>query len=578
MPSKSPRFDRFPPSTPTELEKAGWDKPDIVLISGDAFVDHPSFGPAVITRVLEAAGFKVAVLPQPDWRTVEPFRALGEPRLFFAVTGGNVDSMVANYTPFRNKRKKDAYSPGGRPGMRPNRAPIVYAHRAREAFPHVPIVLGGVEASMRRLSHYDFWEDKLRRSILLDAKADLIIYGMAEEATAEAAKRMAAGKGIVGMKDLRGTVFVTEESALDPDAILLPSYEEVEQDKKAFTASFRQRHEALDPFAAIFLAEPYAGRRVVQTPPPLPLEPDALDNLFALPFTGEPHPRYGKEEIPALRTVESSLSTHRGCFGGCTFCGIGFHQGRIIQSRSPESILEEAKRLAGRKSFHGTINDVGGPTANMYAFVCRAAQEGEACRRPRCLLPKPCRKLEDGHRQSVELLEALRELPKVNHVFVQSGIRHDLALRGEGPCYLEALVKHHISGTLKVAPEHSDDKVLKAMGKPSFDLYEKFRKEFDRLNREEGKKQFLVSYFISAHPGCGLKEMKALKRDLDRLGLKPEQIQDYTPLPGTTASVMFYTGLDPFTDKPIHVAGTDRERRDQRRIIQPKGKSSKNWE
>jgi uncharacterized radical SAM protein YgiQ len=540
----------------------------VILISGDAYVDHPAFGAAVIVRTLEAAGFRVAVLPQPNWRSLGPFRSLGRPRLFFGITGGNVDSMVANYTPFRNRRKADDYAPAGKPGLRPNRAPVVYANRAREAFPGVPLVLGGVEAGMRRLSHYDFQENRIRRSILLDAKADLLLYGMAEEGVVELARALAAGSSIEKIRTFPGSVYAAEEALVDPGILRLPDFEKVKQDPLAFTRSFRLRQSAADPFKAQAIAEPYGRRLVVQNPPPPPPPQARLDAVYALPFTRKAHPRYGGEEIPALRTVQHSIITHRGCFGDCAFCGIAFHQGRVIQNRSRESILAEAAVLTADASFRGTINDVGGPTANMYGFSCRAARSGKPCRRPHCLIPKPCPQLEDGHADGVRLLKAIRALPEVKHVFVQSGIRHDLALTEKGLPYLAELVRHHVSGTLKVAPEHSEDVVLEAMKKPPFHVYEAFRRTFDRLNREAGRRQYLVSYFISAHPGCGMKEMRALKSKLDRMGLKPEQIQDYTPLPGTAASVMFHTGLDPFTDQPIHVARTDRERRAQRREIQ----------
>jgi uncharacterized radical SAM protein YgiQ len=559
---------RFPPTTREELERAGWDRADVVLVCGDAYVDHPAFGAAVIARRLEAAGFRVGVIPQPDWRSAKPFKALGRPRLFFGITGGNVDSMVANYTPFRNRRKRDDYSPGGKPGRRPNRAPIVYAQRVREAHPDVPVLLGGVEAGMRRLSHYDFWEDRIRRSMLLDAKADLLLYGMAEEAAVELARALAAGKRIEEVRRLPGSVYAANEDEVDPEIPRLPDFDRLAADPRAFTESFRLRHAAADPFKRQAVAEPYGPRLVVQNPPPLPLPPERLDAVYALPFTRRAHPRYRGQEIPALRTVEQSITTHRGCFGDCSFCGIAFHQGRLIQGRSMESILEEAKRLARDDRFRGTINDVGGPTANMFGYACRKAAAGDPCRRPHCLFPKPCPQLADGHGESVRLLRAVRSLPGVKHVFIQSGIRHDLALSKEGLPYLDEVVRHHVSGTLKVAPEHSEASVLEAMRKPPFETYEAFRRTFDRLNREAGRRQFLVSYFISAHPGCGMAEMRALRAKLDRLGLKPEQIQDYTPLPGTAASVMFHTGLDPFTDEPVHVERTDRERRAQRRVIQ----------
>jgi len=573
--AKTPSIYSFPPTTPEELRIAGWDCADVIIISGDAYVDHPAFGPAVIVRILQAAGFKVAVIPQPDWKTVSPFKSMGKPRLFFGITGGNVDSMVANYTSFKNRRKKDSYSPGGKPGARPNRASIVYANRAKEAFPDAPIVLGGLEASMRRLSHYDFWEDKIRRSLILDAKADLLLYGMAEQNVVQLARLLDEGEPISKIRSIPGSVFVASKNDEIPELQLLPSLEDVQKNPKDFTLSFRRRCESADPYKAMTIGEAYGDRVVVQTPPLKPLSSGTLDAIYELPFTRLPHPRYEKIPIPALSTVETSIVTHRGCFGGCTFCSIGFHQGKIIQSRSKKSIKREVGAIMDTPGFKGTLNDIGGPSANMYGFTCKNAKAEKRCKRSSCLSPKKCPNLIDGHRSSVNLLKMIRNTTGVKRAFVQSGVRYDLCLEKEGLNYLKAIVENHISGTMKVAPEHSEKHVLEAMGKPSFEQYEKFRRIFFKLNNQSGLKQFLVNYIISAHPGCTETDMHSLKRKLDKIGINPEQIQDFIPLPGTAGSVMYYTGLNPSNDKPLYVARTDKERKKQRTILQPKKPGSK---
>jgi uncharacterized radical SAM protein YgiQ len=444
----------------------------------------------------------------------------------------------------------------------------------------VPIVLGGVEASLRRLSHYDFWEDKMRRSILLDAKADLLLYGMAEESVVALARALAEGRTLDEARQIRGACYLAPESEVSEDTLRLPGFEEVRKEPLAFTRSYRVRHRAADPHANQRLAEPYGKRWVIQQAPPLPLSREKLDGIYELPFTRAIHPCYGKKDVPALRTVLTSMVTHRGCFGGCSFCSIGFHQGRTIQDRSQASLIREVESLTRDPRFKGTLNDLAGPSANMYGYTCKRTAAGKACKRPHCLHPEPCKRLTEGYDRIISLLRAVRKVPGVKHAFIQSGIRHDLTLCDKGLAYLEEVVNHHVSGTLKVAPEHSEKKVLDLMRKPDFALYEEFKAIFDRMNRQAGLRQYLVSYLISAHPGCGMKEMKALKDKLNRMGLKPEQIQDYTPLPGTEASVMFATGLDPFTDRPLFVARTDRERRDQRRVIQPPGEEGRatDWE
>jgi len=552
-----------------DLQRRNWAELDIILITGDAYVDHPAFGAAVIGRVLEHAGYRVGIIAQPDWKSTRDFLVMGKPRLFCGITSGNVDSMVANYTANKRPRQSDDYSPESQPGLRPDRALIVYANRAREAYgKDVPIVLGGIEASLRRLAHYDYWDDKVRRSVLLDAKADILVYGMGESAVLEIARRLSP-KAAEGLDGIRGTVIVRKSMDNLDDPVTVPSFEEVKKDKAAFNKAFVAISENQDPFTARPVVQGHGNRCVIQIPPPLPLETRRLDEIYALPFQRDVHPSYqSKGRIKAIDTVRFSIISHRGCAGQCNFCGLYFHQGRIIQSRSPASILNEAGLLAKRKDFRGTITDVGGPTANLYLASCRRWESEGACRERSCLLPKRCHYLELGYSQNLELLEKISSLPGVKHVFIGSGLRYDL-LTSPGPRkYLESVCRNHISGYMKIAPEHVCDSVLKQMNKPPFEVYEAFVKRFDQTRKNLPRRVFLVNYFLSSHPGSTLADALNMALFLRRRGIKPEQVQDFIPLPMTASGCMYHTGRNPFTGEKVYVARTFRERKKQRALIQ----------
>jgi len=555
-------------TTKREMRDGGLPQLDVILVSGDAYVDHPSFAAAMIGRALEAEGLSVGIIAQPDWTSVGDFRRLGRPRLFFGVTAGNVDSMLAHYTVARKLRRDDAYSPGGAAGLRPNRATIVYANRLREAWPGVPIVLGGIEASLRRLAHYDFWQDKVRRSILLDAKADLLVYGMGEPQVIEIARRLAEGEPVGQLDDIRGTVF--ERSSKDyspPDhAVAIPSYEECAAETGKFVEAFRSIYYEQDPSAGRALAQPHGGRVVVQNPPAAPLSAEELDRLYELPFERRWHPAYDSAGgVPALETVRFSIVSHRGCYGDCAFCALTFHQGRIVQSRSVASILREVEELKKLPEWRGVISDVGGPTANMYGTGCsRGAQH---CRTGRCLGDKPCPQLRTDPTPMLEMLRAVRNAPGVRKVFIGSGVRFDLCLGRAGDRYLREVCEHHISGQLKVAPEHVSPRVLRIMGKPGPEAFEEFRRRFEKINKRLGKRQYLVCYFMSSHPGCGMKEMRELAGYLQRAGMRPEQVQDFYPCPMTLATCIYHTGVHPLTGERVYVAISDRDKLAQRHLL-----------
>jgi len=586
----------FLPTTGAEVKDRGWHDLDVVLVTGDAYVDHPSYGAAVIGRVLQAAGFRVGIIAQPDFRTTRDFSRLGRPRLFFGVTAGNMDSMVANYTAHKRPRLNDDYSPGGRPGLRPDHAAVVYANRAREAFRDVPIVLGGIEASLRRFAHYDWWKNEVRRSILLDSRADILVYGMGETQVLEIARRLAAGENLHG---IRGTAVTAgsrvqgftgsrleearsrgQEAGDDvpgigdhggSDIIKIPSYEEVREDIDKFNEAFRTIVENQDPFTGRTLAQGHANRYVLQYPPALPLETKDLDAVYELPYVRGWHPSYnGEGGVPGFETVRFSIISHRGCPGECSFCGLSLHQGRIVSSRSESSILKEAQALTRRKDFRGTITDVGGPTANLYGAVCGRWQGKGACGNRHCLTPTPCRNLKPGYEKGLSLYGKLRALPGVKHVFIESGFRHDLLVDPKARGYLERICKDHLSGRMKVAPEHSSDRVLDIMNKPSFSVYEQFSALYRSICRKLGKDQHLVSYFISAHPGCTLEDSLSLALRLGELGIHPEQIQDFMPLPMTLSGTVYHTGKDPFTEKEVYVPRSFRERKMHRALIQHK--------
>lgn len=556
-------MSRHLPTTLDEARSRGWHELDIVLVTGDAYIDHPAFGVPLLGRWLEAHSFRVGIIAQPDWRSKEPFMALGRPRLFFGVTAGAMDSMVAHYTPRKKLRHDDAYTPGGKHGSRPNRATIIYTSRLKEAYRDVPVVLGGIEASLRRLAHYDYWDDKVRRSILLDAKADLLLYGMGEYPLLELAQRLKAGETLDQIRtDLRSAAYAAKTAP--EGALLLPSCEQVATSAADYLQAFRTMEQELNPGCARTLAQPHADRILVCNPPAQPLSTKQLDAVYALPFSREPHPSY-KEQIPAYEQIKLSLTSHRGCYGGCSFCAITAHQGKFIQSRSSASIVKELQALSMKSWFRGTVSDIGGPTANMYGTGCGAPDGGSSCRRHSCLQPSPCPNLRADDRAAVALLRKAAGLPGVRTVTVTSGVRHDLLQ--QQPVYFQELVARHIGGLLKVAPEHLVDQVTSLMRKPGREVFACFLERFRDENLKVGKQQGVIPYLISGHPGCRIDEMVQLVQQLNRLKLKVEQAQEFTPTPGTAATCMYYTGLDPDSGKPVYVARTDREKILQKSIL-----------
>ncbi len=568
----------FLPMSIKEVKRRGWEELDIILITGDAYVDHSSYGTAVIGRVLEKRGYRVGIISQPDWRDTKDFQKLGKPKLFFGITAGNMDSMVANYTANKKPRKKDDYSPGGQAGLRPDRAVIVYANRIREAFGDVIIVIGGIEASLRRFAHYDWWDNTVRRSIIFDARADILVYGMGERQIIEIADRIKQGKGL---KHILGTATIAkdvEDSIKEgTDFIEIPSYEEVKNDKEKFNEAFRLIYTNQDPFRGKTIIQKHGNRYLVQYPPQPPLSEREMDEIYELPYTRNPHPSYDASGgIPGFETVRFSIISHRGCCGECSFCGLYMHQGRIVQSRSKHSILKEAKLISERKDFRGTITDVGGPTANLYKAKCPLWDKKGACINRKCLIPKKCNNLKLGLRDCIDLYKEILNISKVKHVFIESGIRYDLISGKDGEEYLVAICKNHISGQMKVAPEHCVDRVLKLMNKPPIECYERFVERFKEVNAKLKKDQYLVHYFITAHPGSTLEDAYAMSRYLKKKNIYPEQIQDFMPLPMTTSGCMYYTEIDPFTGEKIYVAKTFKERKMHRALIQYKNPKNKN--
>jgi uncharacterized radical SAM protein YgiQ len=549
-----------------ELADRGWNEADVVFVTGDAYIDHPSFAMAILGRVLEAAGYRVGIVSQPDWRKVDDWRRFGRPRLFFAISAGNMDSMINHYTANKKVRNDDAYSPGGRIGLRPDRATLSYCQRAREAYPGVPVIAGGVEASLRRLAHYDYWSDKVRRSILLDSKADLVVYGMGEELILEIARRLDAGQAVKDLRDMRGVAYALGASETPPaDAIVLPSYDEVVADKPTFAEATKIIHNETNPYNARRLVQWHDKQAIVCNPPRFPLSERSMDVIYGLPYTRRPHSSY-TEPIPAFEMIKDSVTIMRGCFGGCTFCSITAHQGRIIQSRSQESVLGEIREMGSDPKFKGTISDIGGPTANMYQMKCTRPEVEAICRRQSCVHPTICKLLGTDHGPLVELMKEARQTPGIKKVLVASGIRMDLARRS--PEYMQELVRHHIGGHLKVAPEHTDPDVLMKMRKPANDDFEKFAEVFDRESKKAGKKQYIVPYFIASHPASDLDAMINLAVFLKQSGYRPDQVQDFIPAPFDVATAMYYTGIDPFTKKPVYVAQHLRDRKLQRALMQ----------
>ena len=557
------------PVSREDMERRGWEQCDFIYVTGDAYVDHPSFGHAIISRLLEAHGYKVGIIAQPDWKDPESVRILGEPRLGFFVSAGNMDSMVNHYSVSKKKRAKDSYTPGGLMGKRPDYATVVYCNLLRSAS-KMPIIIGGIEASLRRLAHYDYWSGKLKRSILLDSQADLLSYGMGERSVVEIADALNSGIDIKDITFVEGTVY--KAASLDSvyDEIMLPSYRELTSDKTVYAQSFYTQYCNTDPFSGKRLVEPYGEHLyVVQNPASKPLSQEEMDDIYALPYMRSYHPSYeAAGGIPAIAEVKFSLISNRGCFGGCSFCALTFHQGRIVQTRSHDSIVAEAELLTQEPDFKGYIHDVGGPTANFRQPSCEKQMKFGACPEKQCLFPKPCRNLNPDHSDYIALLKKLRAIPKVKKVFIRSGIRFDYLLAEKNRAFLKELCQYHVSGQLKVAPEHISDNVLKRMGKPENSVYRQFMKEYGAMNEKLGLKQYLVPYLMSSHPGSTLKEAVELAEYLRDLGYMPEQVQDFYPTPSTLSTCMYYTGLDPRTMEKVYVPTNPHEKAMQRALIQ----------
>lgn len=560
----------FLPICKEDMEQKGWTQADFVYVSGDAYVDHPSFGHAIITRLLEAYGYKVCVIAQPDWKKKESIMEFGEPRLGFLVSAGNMDSMVNHYSVSKKRRAADAFTPGGVMGKRPDYATIVYSNLIRQVYKHTPVIIGGIEASLRRLSHYDYWSDKLKRSILLDSGADLLSYGMGERSMVEIAEALDSGLDIKDITYIDGTVCKMRDLSSVYDAVTLPSYEELKADKLKYAESFYTQYCNTDPFAGKRLVEPYGEHLyVVQNPPAKPLSQAEMDRIYSYPYMRTYHPSYeAAGGVPAIREVKFSLVSNRGCFGGCNFCALTFHQGRILQTRSHESLLAEAKQFIWDEDFKGYIHDVGGPTANFRSPSCEKQLEKGVCKTKQCLFPRPCRNLKADHKDYIKLLRKLRELPNVKKVFIRSGIRFDYVMADRDDTFFRELCQHHVSGQLKVAPEHIADAVLSKMGKPENKVYQAFVEKYKKINKEIGKEQYLVPYLMSSHPGSTMKEAIALAEYLRDLGYMPEQVQDFYPTPSTISTCMYYTGVDPRDMKPVYVPKNPHEKAMQRALIQ----------
>lgn len=559
----------FLPITKKECEKRGWEQPDFVLITGDGYIDHPSFGTAIISRLLESRGYKVAILAQPDWNSKQDFMKFGKPRLGFLINSGNVDSMVNHYSVFKHKRRTDAYSPGGESGKRPNRAVIVYSNRAREAYKDVPIIIGGLESSLRRFSHYDYWDDKVRRSILLDAKADILVYGMGERAIVEIAEALDSGIEAKDIGWIRGTCVKAKEIYMDEDTVMLPDFDEVIKSKKVYAESFAIQYKNNDSITANRLVEKYGeGLYVIQNQPQPPLETQELDDLYELPYEGTYHPSYEVYGgIPAIKEVEFSIISSRGCFGGCSFCALTYHQGRQVRGRSKGSIVREGKKLTTLPGFKGYIHDVGGPTANFRRPSCKKQLTKGVCSHKDCLYPHPCNQLNVDHKEYLSILRELRGIEGIKKVFIRSGIRFDYVMADKNDEFLREVCKYHVSGILKVAPEHVSQRVLSYMHKPEKKVFEAFSKKYKKINEELGLKQYLIPYLISSHPGSTLEDAIELAIFLSDNGFVPDQVQDFYPTPGTLATCMYYTELDPLTMKKVYVAKSMEDKKMQRALI-----------
>ncbi len=563
---------QFLPVTMEECRERGIEQVDFVYVIGDAYVDHSSFGPAIISRVLESRGYSVGIIAQPDWKKDESIRVFGEPRLGFLVSAGNMDSMVNHYTVSKKHRQKDSFSPGGKMGLRPDRAVIVYGNLIRRSYKKTPVILGGIEASLRRLGHYDYWSDQVKRSVLLDAGADLISYGMGERSIVEIADALQAGIDIKDITFIRGTVYKSKTLDHIPNPVCLPSFEAIQKDRMEYARSFSVQYKNTDPFQGRTLVEDYGNQGyIVQNPPAYVLSKQEMDDVYDLPYMRTYHPMYEKEGgIPAIEEIRFSLASNRGCFGSCNFCALTFHQGRIVQVRSHESLLKEAEEMTKDPNFKGYIHDVGGPTADFRQPACKKQLTKGACSNRQCLFPKPCPNLEADHGDYLALLRKIRKVPGVKKVFIRSGIRFDYVLADKKSPFLQELTDYHVSGQLRVAPEHVSDVVLKKMGKPSHEVYQEFLKKYQSCCRKSGKEQYAVPYFMSSHPGCGLKEAIELAEYIRDLGFTPEQVQDFYPTPSTISTCMYYTGVDPLTMEKVYVPKNPHEKAMQRALIQYK--------
>ena len=560
----------FLPITKEEMDARGWDRPDFVCVTGDAYVDHPSFGVAIISRLLESKGYKVAMLPQPDFTSPRDFTRFGPPRYAFLVTGGNIDSMVAHYTAAKRLRSDDAYTPGNRAGKRPDRACTVYARLCKEAYPEIPVVIGGLEASLRRFAHYDYWDDAVRPSILVESGADLLSFGMGERSMAEIARRLAAGEEIRTIRDIRGTCYLCSlTDPVPPGAVSCASFDKVRLDKTAYARASRIQLEQQDHIYGKAVTQKHGDKMLVQNPPSIPLSQEELDAVSDLPYQRYYHPSYEAQGgVKAIEEVEFSIIHNRGCYGACNFCSIAFHQGRFVTPRSHESVIREAQSFVGNPRFKGYIHDVGGPTANFRGPACQKQQKSGVCMGKKCLYPAPCPAIKADHSDYIQLLRKLRAIPGVKKVFVRSGLRYDYIMADKSTAFLDELVRHHVSGQLKVAPEHISPPVLARMGKPSVQTYNRFCKAFYDATRRAGKEQYLVPYLISSHPGSTLRDAVALAVYLKENRIRPEQVQDFYPTPGTASTTMFYTGIDPWTMEKVFVPTAPQEKRLQRALLQ----------
>ncbi|MCT4621280.1 MAG: YgiQ family radical SAM protein [Marinisporobacter sp.] len=563
------RINDFLPICKENMGKRGWNQLDFIIVTGDAYVDHPSFGTAIISRVLEDAGYKVGIIAQPDWKNINDFKRLGRPRLGFLINAGNLDSMVNHYSVNKKRRKEDLYAPGGKMGLRPDRATIVYTNMVRQAYKKIPIIIGGIEASLRRFAHYDYWNDSVRRSILFDSEADLLIYGMGEKQVIEIAEHLNNGLDIQYIRHIPGTCYKVEQIEEVYDYIQVPSFEKVREDKISYAKAFKIQYEEQDSIRGQVIVQKHKDTYIVQNPPAMPLTQVELDRVYDLPYMRNYHPIYEKMGgVPAIKEVKYSIVSERGCFGSCSFCALTFHQGRVIQSRSQESMMKEAKRIVEDKDFKGYIHDVGGPTANFRHVACEKQKTYGTCKNKQCLHPKPCKNLNADHTEYLEVLRKLRSIEGVKKVFVRSGLRYDYIMADKKDEFLKELCEHHVSGQLKVAPEHVSPKVLGLMGKPKREVYDRFVDKFYKINDKIGKKQFLVPYLMSSHPGSDLNAAIEMAEYLRDIHYHPQQVQDFYPTPGTLSTCMFYTGLDPRNMRSVYVPKTREEKTMQRALLQ----------